>query len=81
LVHRATHEWQVAIDVANEADLPTLPALENYAEYHEMVDRLEARSAAVPGMRAAHESLAGKVDECVGILMHTFVSVIWTAAW
>jgi len=50
-------------------------------EYHEMVDRLEARFAAVPGMRAAHESLAGEVDECVGILMQGFVNTIWTVPW
>jgi len=65
------------------APMPRPPRAEwdNHPEYREMVDRLEARFAAVPGMRAAHESLAGEVDECVGILMQSFVSTIWTVAW
>jgi hypothetical protein len=60
---------------------PPRSAWDGDPEYREMVDRLEARFAAVPGMRAAHESLAGEVDECVGVLMQSFVSTIWTVAW
>jgi hypothetical protein len=65
------------------APMPRPPRSEwgQHPEYHEMVARLEARYTAVPGMQAAHESLAGEVDECVGVLMQSFVSTIWTVAW
>ena len=65
------------------APMPRPPRAEweRYPEYREMVERLEARFAAVPGMQAAHLSAAEEVDECVGILMQSFVSTIWTVAW
>jgi len=49
--------------------------------FRRAAEQLEARFAAAPGLRAAHDMAAAEVDECGGILCHGFVSLVWTAAW
>lgn len=45
------------------------------------VERLNARFASKPDLKAAHDMAADEVDECVGVLRQGFVSNLWTCAW
>ena len=49
--------------------------------FRQAVKRLEARFAGAPGLRAAHDMAAGQVDECGGVLFHSFNSLVWSSAW
>ncbi len=42
---------------------------------------LAARFAGAPDLKAAHAMAAGEVDECGGVLFHSFNSLVWSSAW
>jgi hypothetical protein len=49
--------------------------------FQNAIERLAARFAAQPDLRAAHNMVAEEVDECLGILRQGFTSNLWTCAW
>lgn len=53
----------------------------SYPTFQAAVERLNARFAATPDLRAAHNMVAEEVDECLGVLGQSFCSNIWTCAW
>lgn len=53
----------------------------NYPQFHKTAAILEARYAASPGKRAAHNVVAEEVDECCLILRQSFVSNILSCGW
>jgi len=60
------------------------PPVEQWAshpEFRKSVDLLEARYAAAPQKRAAHNVVAEEVHECCMVLRHSFVSNLWTCGW
>lgn len=52
-----------------------MPAFQN------AVERMQARMAAKPDLKVAHNMAADEVDECVGVLRQSFVSNVWCCAW
>jgi hypothetical protein len=66
-----------------DAPMPR-PPVETWAEHPEFrksVALLEARYAAAPQKRAAHNVVAEEVHECCMVLRHSFVSNLWTCGW
>jgi len=49
--------------------------------FQRVLKQLEARFAGAPDLRAAHDMAAEEVDECGGILFHSFNSLVWSSAW
>jgi hypothetical protein len=45
------------------------------------VESLKLRFETTPDLRAAHNMVADEVDECLGVLCHTFVSNLWSCNW
>lgn len=66
-----------------DAPMPRPPEAEwsDYPQFHKTAAVLEARYAAAPGKRAAHNVVAEEVDECCLILRQGFVSNIWSCGW
>jgi hypothetical protein len=60
---------------------PARETWEAHPLFQAAVARLNARFAATPDMRAAHNMVAEEVDEDLGVLGQSFVSNIWTCAW
>ncbi|MEZ5736435.1 MAG: sulfotransferase [Novosphingobium sp.] len=54
---------------------------ESIPAFQQVIRQLEARFAGSPDLRAAHDMAAEEVDECGGILFHSFVSLVWSSAW
>jgi hypothetical protein len=50
---------------------------ESHEAFQRTVARIEARTAAAPDRKAAHQSAAEGVEECCMILMQSFTSNIW----
>jgi hypothetical protein len=66
-----------------DAPMPR-PPRETWAShpmFQRAVQSLEARYAATPDMRAAHNMVADEVDECIFILGHSFRSNMWSSGW
>ncbi len=66
-----------------DAPMPR-PRQETWADqpaFQAAVARLNARFAATPDLRAAHNMVAEEVDECLGVLSQSFASNIWTCGW
>jgi hypothetical protein len=66
-----------------DAPMPR-PPRETWAShplFQRSLQALEARYAATPDMRAAHNMVADEVDECIFILGHSFRSNMWTSGW
>ncbi|MDB5723438.1 MAG: sulfotransferase [Novosphingobium sp.] len=60
------------------------PAIETWPsnpEFQKSVALLEARYAAVPQKRAAHNVIAEEVHECCMVLRQSFVSNLWNCGW
>jgi hypothetical protein len=60
------------------------PPRESWAQnprFQEMLESLKLRFASTPDLRAAHNMAADEVDECLGILCHSFVSNLWACNW
>jgi hypothetical protein len=60
------------------------PPRETWSEhplFRQMTAQLEARFAAAPEMRAAHDMAAEEVDECCGVQCQSFVSAMWASGW
>ncbi|TAL02250.1 MAG: sulfotransferase [Rhodospirillaceae bacterium] len=49
--------------------------------FQQEVESLKLRFETTPDMRAAHNMAAEEVDECLGILCHSFVSNLWACNW
>ncbi len=49
--------------------------------YRRTLDLLAARFAGAPELKAAHAMAAAEVDECGGVLFHSFNSLVWSSAW
>jgi hypothetical protein len=49
--------------------------------FQRAVQALEARFAATPDLRAAHNMIADEIEECIFILGHSFRSNMWTSGW
>jgi hypothetical protein len=66
-----------------DAPMPRPPreTWEGHPQFQAAVARLNARFAATPDLRAAHNMVAEEVDEDLGVLGQSFVSNIWTCAW
>jgi hypothetical protein len=66
-----------------DAPMPRPPreAWGDHPQFQRAVQALEARYAANPEMRAAHNMVADEVDECIFILGHSFRSNMWTSGW
>lgn len=47
---------------------------ERHPQYRAVHDRLEAMFAANPGLRAAHDMGAGLADECITVMVQSFIS-------
>jgi hypothetical protein len=60
---------------------PPIETWENYPEYRKTVATIEARHAALPGRRAAHNMAAEEVHECCMMLRQGFVSNLWNCGW
>jgi hypothetical protein len=54
---------------------------ESNPHFREAVAQLEARFAAMPGLRAAHNMAAEDVEECLWILRQSFLSNFWVSGW
>ena len=54
---------------------------ESHPLFLEAVERIQARYASNPGLRAAHAIVAEELEECLWVLRHGFVSNIWTSGW
>ncbi|MDG2004804.1 MAG: sulfotransferase, partial [Novosphingobium sp.] len=60
------------------------PPREDWAQnphFQRAMKRLEARFAGAPDLRAAHDMAVEEVDECGGIIIHSFNSLVWSSAW
>ncbi|MBW8785227.1 MAG: sulfotransferase [Novosphingobium sp.] len=53
----------------------------SYPEFQKSVALLEARYAAAPQKRAAHNVIAEEVHECCMVLRQSFVSNLWSCGW
>jgi len=60
---------------------PPIETWKDYPEFQKTVAMLEARYAASPGKRAAHNVLAEEVHECCMLMRQAFVSNIWNCSW
>jgi Sulfotransferase family len=60
---------------------PPRETWETHPLFRNAVERLNARFAATPSVRAAHSMVAEEVDECLGTLRQSFVSNNWASAW
>jgi hypothetical protein len=49
--------------------------------FQQAVESLKLRFATTPDLRAAHNMVADEVDECLGVLCHSFVSNLWACNW
>jgi hypothetical protein len=56
---------------------PPRETWESHEAFQRTVARIEARTAAAPDRKAAHQSAAEGVEECCMILMQSFTSNIW----
>ncbi len=56
---------------------PPRESWESHEAFQRTVARIEARTAAAPDRKAAHQSAAEGVEECCMILMQSFTSNIW----
>jgi hypothetical protein len=45
------------------------------------IESLKVRFATTPDLRAAHNMVADEVDECLGVMCHSFVSNLWACNW
>jgi hypothetical protein len=66
-----------------DAPMPRPPreAWASHPMFQRAVQGLEARFAATPDLRAAHNMVADEVDECILVLGHSFMSNMWTSGW
>ncbi len=66
-----------------DSPMPRPPVAEwqSHPEFQKSVAQLEARYAAAPQKRAAHNVIAEEVHECCMLLRQSFVSNIWSCAW
>jgi hypothetical protein len=66
-----------------DAPMPRPPreAWDAHPLFLRSVRALEARFAASPDLRAAHNMIAEEVEECIFILGHSFRSNMWTSGW
>jgi len=60
---------------------PPRDTWESHPLFQLAVERLNRRFAAIPGKRAAHNTIAEEVDECCLVMRPLFCSNIWTCAW
>jgi hypothetical protein len=66
-------EWLIAAPMPR----PPRETWESNPHFQHAVAQLNARFAATPDLRAAHNMVADEVDESLGILCHSFVSNLW----
>jgi hypothetical protein len=66
-----------------DAPMPRPPreAWDAHPMFQRAVRALEARFAATPDLRAAHNMIAEELEECIFILGHSFCSNMWTSGW
>ena len=66
-----------------DSPMPRPPAdrWTDYPAFHKTAAILEARYAAAPAKRAAHNMVAEEVDECCLVLRQSFVSNLWSCGW
>ena len=60
---------------------PPRASWEGNAHFQRTLRLLAARFAGAPELKAAHAMAAGEVDECGGVLFHSFNSLVWSSAW
>lgn len=60
---------------------PPLETWESNPWFARELAELEARFGSMPEQRAAHNMVAGEVDECLWLQRHSFVSHMWTNGW
>jgi hypothetical protein len=60
---------------------PPVERWTDYPAFHKTAEILEARYAAAPHKRAAHNMVAEEVDECCLVLRQSFVSNLWSCGW
>jgi hypothetical protein len=66
-----------------DAPMPRPPreTWESHPLFQRAVEAIEARYAATPEMRAAHNMVADELHECILVLGHSFCSNMWTSGW
>jgi hypothetical protein len=60
---------------------PLRETWEGNPHFQRAIAQLAARFSGAPDLRAAHAMAAEEVDECGGILFHSFNSLVWSSAW
>jgi hypothetical protein len=60
---------------------PPVERWTDFPAFHKSAAILEARYAAAPNKRAAHNMVAEEVDECCLVLRQNFVSNLWNCGW
>ena len=60
---------------------PPVETWASHPEFQKSVALLEARYAAAPQKRAAHNVVAEEVHECCMVLRQSFVSNLWSCGW